>query len=1234
MSQTKRPTMNWQGLMATIILIAGLLPWAGGVQARPPHQSPTPTRAPFAYGVSFLSPAGQVGTTYQGAPQDGGIQVTADPAELAAQALSQINDARQAASLPPLLLSDALTEAAAAHADDLLTHSFFEHQGSDGSWPAGRAIAHGHPASCLAENMAVGQATAQETVDAWLADDGSRANLLDARFSHAGLAFAHNGPWHNYWVLLLGDPPAYRPGRVLVKFQPAITTLGAQETLARLNAASLGRIGGLNVERLAVPVGQETAIVAALQQNPDVVYAELDRRVQAVGEPDDPYYSGKWWWEQIQAPAAWDVSTGSEDVIIAIIDTGVDLDHPDLAAKIVSGYDFVNGDDDPDDDEGHGTHVAGIAAAVTNNGLGVAGLSWGARIMPLKVLNANGSGYASDVAAAIYHAADNGAQIINMSLGSSSPSGTISDATDYAHDQGVFIAAAAGNDGTNSLLYPAANEHVVGVGATNSSDSRAYFSNYASHVDVAAPGMSIYSTTPGDYGYKSGTSMATPFVAGLAALVLSLDSNLSPDEVESIIEDSADDLGDPGRDDYYGWGRINAHQALITTVPQTMSGAVQSLEGHGVAGVLLTIAGSQTFSTTTDSDGSFSQTGLPWGTYIVTPDLADLTFSPPTRTVVITTSDVSGVAFSAQISETFEISGVIHAGGEPCAGIEVVIADEGLGASSGHRLHLTTLTDSQGRFTLSGIISDTYTLTPVATGHTFDPATTTVEVGSESLLPQNFVMSSFIISGTVRDQESEGLSGVLISLSEIGQTTTPTTTTDAGGIYTFTEVISGTYVLTPSLGSATFDPPTRTVIITNGDQGSLDFTRNNFYVYLPLVFRNFSTAVFPDDPYFDDQWGLHNASNDADIDAPEAWGISTGDSNVIVAILDTGVDMDHPEFSGRFTADRWDFVNNDNNPDDDHGHGTHVAGIAAATGNNGSGVAGVAWDVKIMPVKVMDSEGSGSYYDMIAGINYAVTHNAQVINMSLGGYSYSKPMQDAIDEAYAQGVLVVAAMGNHSVDDPMYPAACSHVMAVASTTNSDARSSFSNYGAHVDIAAPGSSIYSTYMGGGYGYMSGTSMATPFVAGLAGLIYSHYPGYTPDQVAQAIAHNADDLGSAGHDDYFGCGRINAYRALSNGAVSSGCSGWGGLSLTEVKPSAPPAGAEFRAGVLLLKFQDVTSQAERENILAAHGLAVLNTIEGLDIHLVSVPEGQELALAETLNADPSISYAEPDYKVYAQ
>jgi len=773
-------------------------------------------------------------------------------------------------------------------------------------------------------------------------------------------------------------------------------------------------------------------------------------------------------------------------------------------------------------------------------------------------------------------------------------------------------------------------------------------------VDVAAPGSYIYSTVVGGYGWKGGTSMATPFVSGLAALVLSMDSDLTPDAVETIIETSADDLGDPGRDDEYGWGRINASQAVMAAFPRTVEGTVHSQGGQGVAGVLLTIAGSQTFTATTGSNGHFGQSGLPWGTYIVTPALADLAFTPPTHTLVISNADVTGVAFTAQVNKTLDISGTVHTPeGNGCPDVKVVVASD--------HLRLTTLTDAQGHFGQSGLISDTYTLTPISPGHTFEPSAAIVELGLAIGSQQDFTLSSFIVSGTVRTSRGEGIAGVLMSLSEVGFVSTLTTTTDASGAYTFTKVAAGTYVLTPNQSNATFDPPAQTVEVTGDDQTDVDFTRNDFGIYMPAALSHFSTAIFPDDPYFEDgtQWGLYNTgqlggTDDADIDAPEAWNLSTGEEGVIVAILDTGVDQDHPEFSGRLVAGKhyYSFWNGsewlsleDGNFDDDNGHGSHAAGIAAATGNNGTGVAGVAWNVRIMPVKVLDSYGGGFSSDVARGVTYAADQGARVINLSMGSTGQSTSLQAAIDDAYNKGVLVVASAGNcgdsnYSAngcsyqDQPNYPAAGSHVLAIASTDRDDMQSSFSNQGNYVDVAAPGSSIYSAYMGGGYTYKNGTSMSAPFVTGLAGLIYSRYPGYTPDQVAQAIVHNADDLGAAGRDDLYGCGRINAYRSLANGAVTSGCAGWSSFSIQDIQVQpTPPADAEFRPGVLLVRFRDAASLAERENVLAAHSLTTLNEIEELDIYLVTVPEGQELAFVEGLNADPTVVYAEPDYKVYA-
>jgi len=361
--------------------------------------------------------------------------------------------------------------------------------------------------------------------------------------------------------------PSYRPGQILVKFRPQTPQQDRQRALGTQDLPVLEDLPDLQLQRVAAPEGQEHQIVEALNNDPRVEYAELDYAVHATIIPNDSHFDLQWGPVKIQAPAAWDETTGGSDVIIAIIDTGVDLNHPDLNDKIMAGWDFVNDDGIAQDDHGHGTHVAGIAAAETNNNQGVAGVSWGARIMPIKVLDKNGNGYYSNVAEGVLYACNHGAQIINLSLGGSEPSNTLRDALQQAHGQGCLIAAAAGNDGHSSVDYPAKYVQAIAVAATDRNDQRAYFSDYGPEIDVAAPGVEIYSTlwTPPNnhtYGYKMGTSMSVPHVAGLAALLWSVCPELTNTEVRSVIESTAKDLGSPGWDPYYGYGRIDAEKAI------------------------------------------------------------------------------------------------------------------------------------------------------------------------------------------------------------------------------------------------------------------------------------------------------------------------------------------------------------------------------------------------------------------------------------------------------------------------------------------------------------------------------------------------------------------------------------------------------------------------------------------------------------------------------------------------
>lgn len=283
-------------------------------------------------------------------------------------------------------------------------------------------------------------------------------------------------------------------------------------------------------------------------------------------------------------------------------------------------------------------------------------------------------------------------------------------------------------------------------------------------------------------------------------------------------------------------------------------------------------------------------------------------------------------------------------------------------------------------------------------------------------------------------------------------------------------------------------------------------------------------ALQVNDPMAKKQWAIKK------IDAPGAWAVTRGQSEVKLAIVDTGIDYRHPDLAGRVDKGR-DFINNDDDAMDDNMHGTHCAGIAAASTNNGIGIAGLAPEVSLLAVKVLAGSGSGSYEGVANGIIYAADRGSHVISLSLGGPAGSKVIEEAVAYARGKGALVLAAMGNEMTSAPSYPAAAPGVMAVGATTWLDWKAIYSNTGAHISVAAPGSGILSTVPGGGYHKTSGTSMATPYVAGLAALVKSKYPDFTADQIRQKIEATADDLGGKGFDHKFGHGRINARRALT-------------------------------------------------------------------------------------------------------
>jgi type VII secretion-associated serine protease mycosin len=289
--------------------------------------------------------------------------------------------------------------------------------------------------------------------------------------------------------------------------------------------------------------------------------------------PNDLLYS-KYQWNLpiIETEKGWSYSRGKDDVIIAVIDTGVDLNHPDLKGKLLDGRNIIDENAAPQDDVGHGTHVAGIISAVVNNGEGVAGMTWHNKILPVKALDSSGSGSTYSVAQAIIWATDHGAKVINLSLGNYADAQFLHDAVRYAYDRDVVLVAASGNDNTSQPGYPAAYPEVFAVAATDSGQKRASFSNYGDYIDAAAPGVNIASTyLNGQYAALSGTSMASPHVAALAGLIRSINPDLSNEQVMDIMRRSARDLGAKGKDAEFGYGQIDVKQALEWASPQTQT---------------------------------------------------------------------------------------------------------------------------------------------------------------------------------------------------------------------------------------------------------------------------------------------------------------------------------------------------------------------------------------------------------------------------------------------------------------------------------------------------------------------------------------------------------------------------------------------------------------------------------------------------------------------------------------
>src|SRR3954447_10173747 len=382
------------------------------------------------------------------------------------------------------------------------------------------------------------------------------------------------------YVATAAQASTSRTAQVLVKFQSNASVSDMSAAARGVGATEVGTVRDLGVHVLSVPSNAVDSVVAALSHRADVEYAEPDATTQATQSPNDPGWSSEWGAVKMGLPSVWDRTTGSTNVTVAMLDTGVGYSVTVLqAAHFVAGYDFVNNDSDPTDDNGHGTTVAGVIGAVANNSAGVAGECWQCSLMPVKVLDANGNGDYAALANGITWATDHGASVISMSLVGTSDSSTLHSAVQYAHSHGVVLVSAAGNFTSSALYYPAAYSEVVGVAGTQSDDTLYSWSDFGPWVKVAAPGCNFSTTLTGNYGNFCGTSSATPAAAGVVALLRSAYPSASNAQVEAALESSAAKIGAS-----VSCGRVDAAAALTAMASGATSASCAPAGSTGSTG--------------------------------------------------------------------------------------------------------------------------------------------------------------------------------------------------------------------------------------------------------------------------------------------------------------------------------------------------------------------------------------------------------------------------------------------------------------------------------------------------------------------------------------------------------------------------------------------------------------------------------------------------------------------------
>ncbi len=616
------------------------------------------------------------------------------------------------------------------------------------------------------------------------------------------------------------------PGEILVadeiviRLKPGATMTGVLRSL-NITANTVASGTSLPVQVIRVPAGLRQTLSTILANHPDIEYVE-PHRIRAATEltPNDTSFALQWWLSKLQAGAAWSLLPGelapptpsARRVRVAVLDTGADCTHPDFSNSAGGSTDSAAGGQFSfalsqaivpttitgtacawQDDHGHGTHVAGILAAATNNGAGVSGLGFPAELMIFKVLGKTGFGTDIGIANAITMAANGGARVISLSLGGNGYSQLLQDAVNYAWERNSLVIAAAGNAGSNSLFFPAAAQFVLGVGATDSVDARASFSNYGFGLDVMAPGVSILSAYPGGvYRSMSGTSMATPLVSAVAALIAASTSTLAADALAQRIEMASDStvaLG--GWDQYYGYGRVNAVRSLNGTLRPAKSGGltgqVLNASGEPVEGAQLSLGG---VLLSTNSTGLFRFTNMDPGADTLT--VTNGANGRWSHTVVIPPGADGAVRISLGVP-TGAFTGSVTSGGTPLAGAVVQALDAGF-------VHASAVTDGNGQYTLP-VTAGRYDLRSSAVGHAaYSERGQKVAAGGSAFVPMPMLPLG-AIKGTVLDGAGAPLAGAQIIASSAAFSAGAVT--DVKGGFTTLGLPEGTY----SVSAAAADFP-------------------------------------------------------------------------------------------------------------------------------------------------------------------------------------------------------------------------------------------------------------------------------------------------------------------------------------------------------------------------------------------------------------------------------------------